>query len=247
MDDERIVPFSGVFNFRDLGGYPTDDGRTTRWGRLYRSDALHHITPDDLEHFRNLGVASIVDLRNPDEVARTGRGLLAREPIHFVNASVLPTTRIEERADGPTTGADYLVERYLHYLDVGGEAFARAIQEMATRDNYPMVFNCFFGKDRTGVLASIVLRCVGVRRQAIIDDYAITSTRVDRILERLRRDPAHRDAIEKSDPMIFGSEPGTMSKFLDELERRHGGARAWALSAGVSARQLDTIVDELLE
>jgi protein-tyrosine phosphatase len=130
---------------------------------------------------------------------------------------------------------------------VGSDAFARAFHEMAKRENYPMVFNCFFGKDRTGVLASLVLRCVGIDRQAIIDDYAITSTRVDLVLERLRRDPVHRDTIERSDPVLFGAEATTMSRFLDELERRYGGARAWALSAGVTARQLDVLVDELLE
>jgi protein-tyrosine phosphatase len=241
------VPFVGVLNFRDLGGYPTDDERTTRWGRLYRSDALHEITEDDLSLFRRLGIASIVDLRNRDEVVRTGRGLLAPEPIHFVTASVLSTAPNEERADAPAMGAEYLVERYLHYLDVGGEAFVQAIHEMARRDNYPLVFNCFFGKDRTGVLAAIVLGCVGVQRQTIIDDYVMTSSRVDLILERLRRDPVHRDAIERSDPMIFSAEPRTMSRFLDELERRHGGPRAWALSAGVSVRQLDVLADQLLE
>ena len=109
-----------------------------------------------------------------------------------------------------------------------------------------MVFNCFFGKDRTGVLASIVLRCLGVKREAIIDDYVMTSTRVDLILERLRRDPVHRDAIDQSDPVLFSAEAATMSKFLDELERCHGGARAWVLSSGVTSRQLDVLVDELL-
>jgi protein-tyrosine phosphatase len=240
------VPFVGVFNFRDLGGYPTDDGRTTRWDRLYRSDALHDITKDDLELFRSLRIASIVDLRNADEVTRTGLGLLARESIHFVNASVLSKTAIEGRAETPF-GADYLLERYLHYLDVGGDAFAQAIQEMARRDNYPMVFNCFFGKDRSGVLASLVLRCVGVERQAVIDDYVITSTVIDSILERLRRDPVHRDAIERSDPILFRAEATTMSKFLDELEERHGGAREWALSAGVTAHQLEVLTEELVE
>jgi protein-tyrosine phosphatase len=245
VTDERIVPFAGIFNFRDLGGYPTDDGRATRWGRLYRSDALHEMTADDLKLFRRLGIASIVDLRNPDEVARTGRGLLARETIHFVNPSVLPTA-IGERADASVMGDDYLFERYLHYLEVGREAYARAIQEMSKRENYPMVFNCFFGKDRTGVLASIVLRCLGVKREAIIDDYVMTSTRVDLILERLRRDPVHRDAIDQSDPVLFSAEAATMSKFLDELERCHGGARAWVLSSGVTSRQLDVLADELL-
>ena len=61
---DRLVPFTGVLNFRDLGGYETDDGRHTRWGRLFRSDAMHDLTEEDLEMFRGLGIASVVDLRS---------------------------------------------------------------------------------------------------------------------------------------------------------------------------------------
>jgi protein-tyrosine phosphatase len=71
---QRLVPFSGVLNFRDLGGYETNDGRHTRWGRLFRSDAMHDLTEDDLDVFRGLGIACVVDLRSVSEVERTGRG-----------------------------------------------------------------------------------------------------------------------------------------------------------------------------
>jgi len=244
---QRILPFTGVLNFRDLGGYQTADGRVTRWRHLYRSDVLHDLTANDLELFRSLGVAAIVDLRNPAEVERTGRGLLANEPINFVNASVLSMEDVEERPDTSVLGEDYLWQRYLSYLEIGPGAFVRAIEEMAVGDNYPLVFNCFFGKDRTGVLAALVLSCLGVDPRTIVEDYALTETRVELILEKLRSDPIHRDTIDKSDPLLFTSNARTMSKFLEELEHRHGGARSWALNEGVDSQLLDVLSDELLE
>lgn len=124
---DRHVPFRGVHNFRDLGGYATDDGRVTRWNRLYRSDAMHDVTREDLEVFRRLGVAAIVDLRSPGEVARTGRGLLEDEPHRFINAPVL--SNYETNEPRAVIDGGYLTRRYLQYLDVGAAAFVSVFED----------------------------------------------------------------------------------------------------------------------
>jgi hypothetical protein len=120
----RLVPFEGVLNFRDLGGYETSDGRRTRWGRLFRSDALHDLTDDDLAMFRGLGIAAVVDLRSFSEVERTGRGLLAQEPLKFLHAPVLSNRETDE-SRVMEFDENYLTRRYLQYLDVGAPAFVR--------------------------------------------------------------------------------------------------------------------------
>src|ERR1700691_5420234 len=93
---ERFMSFEGVLNFRDLGGYECEDGRHTRWGRLFRSDAMHDLTEDDLVVFRGLGIETVVDLRSVSEVERTGRGLLALEGSRFINVPVLSNYEINE-------------------------------------------------------------------------------------------------------------------------------------------------------
>jgi protein-tyrosine phosphatase len=242
----RIVPLAGVSNFRDLGGYQTSDGRVTRWEKLYRSDALHDLTEPDLLLFRNLGIVTIVDLRNVTEVERSGRGLLDSEGIRFISAPVLPENDMERR-EMAVLDDDYLTNRYLHYLEVGDSAFVRAIQEMAAGTNYPLVFNCFFGKDRTGVLAALVLSCLSVNRSEIVDDYALTATRVPLILQRLKADPVYRETIERTDPILLAAQAATISRFLVELDRRFGSARDWALGVGISSVQLAALEDQLLE
>jgi protein-tyrosine phosphatase len=244
---DRIVAFAQVHNFRDLGGYRTNDGRSTRWGKLFRSDAMHDLTDRDLEVLRRLGVVTIVDLRNADEVQRVGRGLLANEPARFINAPVLAGAMMEERRVEGELHDDYLATRYMQYLQGGGVAFVRAFQEMTVADNYPLIFNCFFGKDRTGVLAALVLGCLGVSYGQIVADYALTASRVPFIVEKLSQDPAHKETIERTDARLLAAEEGTMTSFLNRLERDYGGARSWALNSGISSNQLHVLSETLLE
>ena len=78
---QRLIPLSGAFNFRDLGGYPTGDGGSTRWQVLFRSDTIHELTEDDVELLASMGLSTIIDLRTPTELERTGRGPLGGLPI----------------------------------------------------------------------------------------------------------------------------------------------------------------------
>lgn len=242
----RLVPFEGVLNFRDLGGYETSDGRRTRWGRLFRSDALHDLTDDDLATFRGLGIAAVVDLRSFSEVERTGRGLLAQEPLKFLHTPVLSNRETDE-SRVMEFDENYLTRRYLQYLDVGAPAFVSVIEEMARPENYPLVFNCFLGKDRTGTLAALVLSCLGVERASIVGDYALTDARVAFIVEKLRRDPVHRDTIDQTDPILLSAREATMSNFLSAVDERFGGPVAWVQSAGVAPGTIERLQDLLLD
>jgi protein-tyrosine phosphatase len=242
----RLLPLVGAYNFRDLGGYPTLDARTTRWGRLYRSDTLHELTEEDLVLLRGIGLVSVIDLRTATEVERMGRGVLGSEPLRYVNLSVLPTEGAEQQA-APATRVEEVFERYLSYLEVGKTALVESFGLMAEPDNYPLVFHCQAGKDRTGVLAALVLACIGVVRDAIVDDYVLTATRIDLILGRLRRDPYFADRIADLPSSVFAVEASTMECFLDGLDKRFGGARRWALGAGVTEAQLKALEHLLLE
>jgi hypothetical protein len=242
---ERLLPLVGACNFRDLGGYPTVDGRQTRWGQLFRSDTLHELTETDLEVLRGVGLASIIDLRTATEVGRTGRGPLGGEPIAYLHASVLQEEGGESVA-APAPSDDDPAERYLWYLEVGRQAFTEALGMVADPSNHPLVFHCAAGKDRTGVLAALILDIVGVERSVIVDDYAITATRMGLILDRLRRDPVWGGHVAEIPPERVHADGTTMARFLDLLYQRHGGAREWALEVGVAAQSLDEMSSHLV-
>ena len=241
---DRFLALVGAYNFRDLGGYPTVDGRITSTGRLFRSDTLHHLTEGDLEMLRQLDLAAVIDLRTSAEAERTGRGLLAEEPIRFLHASVLQEEG-GESAGGP--GLDQLGERYVWYLDVGRQALVAALTVVADPQSYPLVFHCTAGKDRTGVLAALVLDIVGVRPEVIVEDYMLTATRIDLIRARLRSDPVYGAQIDQSSAPSPSMQSAPMEHFLTEIHQRYGGAREWALAAGVTRESLSSMSTLLLD
>lgn len=246
----RLVPLTGSFNFRDLGGYPTGDGRTTRWARLFRSDTLHELTPEDVAHLRSLGLATIVDLRTSRELDETGRGPLGPEPIAYHHLSVLEETSGEtvgEAVAAPAPIEDDLSERYLWYLEVGRRALTSALELLGDPENLPLVFHCAAGKDRTGVLAAMVLDILGVPAEVIVEDYVITQERMERILDRYRDAPGFAERMAQIPPSRFSVEADTMIRFLAGLYERFGGGRRWAEEAGVEPARLDALEELLLE
>jgi protein tyrosine/serine phosphatase len=111
---------------------------------------------------------------------------------------------------------------------------------------YPLVFHCTAGKDRTGVLAALVLDILQVERTVIVEDYVLTASRMDLILERMRSQADAEAQMAQIPQFLLEAESTTMETFLDELHRDHGGARRWALGAGVPADALDAMPALLL-
>ncbi len=249
----RLVPLEGSFNFRDLGGYRGLDGRHTRWGRLFRSDALHELTDEDVATLRAMGLRTVIDLRTERELHRSGRGPLEPELVAFHHLAVVQegvrgtVTADAESLAAPAPPGDDLAERYLWYLEVGRGSLVEALTVLGGADHYPLVFHCAAGKDRTGVLAALVLELVGVDREVIVADYVITAERIRFILDRWRAEPEFAERMARIPPSRFSVEAPTMAGFLDGLAERYGGARAWALAAGVPAGVLDHLVELVLE
>ena len=140
-----------------------------------------------------------------------------------------------EALAAPAPPGDDLAERYLWYLEVGRDSLVGALTLLGGEEHYPLVFHCAAGKDRTGVLAALVLELAGVDREVIVADYVLTGERIGPILDRWRSDPGFAERMALVPASRFGVEATTMEAFLDGLQRRHGGAREWALAAGVPA------------
>ena len=240
----RLIPLEGAHNFRDLGGYAGRDGRAIRWGRLFRSDTLHELTSADIAHLRAIGLRTVLDLRTERELALTGRGLLEPEDVTFrhlavVRDGVVRDAAVRDGADrttedpavgevvgeavaAPAPAGDDLSERYLWYLEVGRGALVEALTLLGDGTRYPLVFHCAAGKDRTGVLAALVLEILGVDREVIVADYVITADRMELILDRYRADPAFAERIAKVPASRMGVEAASMEGFLDRLTDRFG-------------------------
>jgi protein-tyrosine phosphatase len=225
--------FEGAYNFRDLGGLPTDDGRWTRRGVVFRSDTLDELTEADaVLACETLGIALVIDLRTPEELGAEGRGPLVRCGVSYVNLPVYVPAFDEDGAE-PWPGGDLLVSRYFGYLELSADNVVAALEVLSSAAPSPTVFHCTSGKDRTGVVAALLLRLLGVKKEAVVEDYAGSAAFVPRLLERLARSPNYQTAPALP-PEIYQAEDTTMRIFLAELDRRFGGAAAWARARGLT-------------
>jgi protein-tyrosine phosphatase len=245
-EPSRRLVFDGCFNFRDLGGYPTADGRRTRWRRLFRADGLSRLTEADLTLLASLGIVTVIDLRTILEADTQGR---FPEDIDGVTYHHLPLTDTlpgeEETPDWDS--AAFVSERYLGMLSEGTETISAALRLLADPDRQPAVFHCSVGKDRTGVLSALVLGFLGVPDDVIVADYALSYESMVLILAHLlERYPDAAEIVERYRPVILSAEPASMAGFVAGVRRTYGSFEALADVLGVTA-EVDALRTELLD
>ena len=239
------MALEGLHNFRDLGGYPTTDGRRVRTGRVFRSDALHRMTEADVATVRGLGIVSVIDLRAPDEVAHVGTGRIDELGARYRN---LPTRPAVLSADAPPGDVTSAPERYFGYLSEGPAAFAGVVEMLADPGNAPAVLFCNAGKDRTGVTAAMVLGLLGVPDSVVADDYARTQDALDAIHAASRRDyPVDVKAWRNLSPDMRFARAETMLELLGLVGIRLGGWGSYLASLGVGPDTVAAMRESLLE
>jgi protein-tyrosine phosphatase len=247
---DRVVAFESAFNVRDLGGYPTVDGRTVRWRTLYRADALHRITDDEVALLGQRGVRTALDLRSDAEVER-GQLPAERLGLTLHHLPVLGGGWAIGDLDLDGEPGEVLSALYVGMLDVGAPALRQALEILATDDALPALFHCSAGKDRTGVLAAIVLTLLGVQREVIVADYALTGRSMERMLAAVReRRSASPDWTEtlQEQPSVFVTAPAeAMQGFLDRVDALHGGVEGYVRSIGVEPEVAERLRHALLE
>jgi protein-tyrosine phosphatase len=240
----RVIDLEGCLNFRDLGGYPTDDGRTVRWQRLYRSDALHHLSAADVARVRDeLGIGTVIDLRSTAELRGEGRGPLAAEPIGFHH---LPLFDGEQSRPESWPALATLADRYFLLAELAKAPIARLIALLSGADG-PAVYHCAAGKDRTGVVSAVLLGLLGVPDEVIVADYAATQENLDAIIERLMAAKGYQSMLAALPPDTLHAEAETMIAFLTRIRQRYGSMRGYTRGAGVPDGHVDRLAGRLLE
>lgn len=242
---ERSIDFRLVFNVRDLGGLRTTDGRVVQRGRVYRADGVQRLRDDDLEIARNLGLRTVIDLRTAGEIGRGGRFPVEDCPVEWHSMPMM--RRIWSDDDlVPTTGAaDFLRDRYLDMLTHGSESLTSIVSIVA--DGHPALFHCAAGKDRTGVVAAVLLGLVGVDRHEIIADYHATAGAMAAFVDWLTLEhPEAIDAMTSQPPEYLEAPPEAMAGFLDEVDERHGSMFGLAEHLRISDDTISRLRDTLL-
>lgn len=209
----RRIPFKHVNNFRDIGGYATRDDMVVKWRRLYRSDSLANLKTEEWTMFERLNIRTVIDLRSKSEIKKNPDNL--PKNIRYYHCP------LQGEVENELKSAQKAFERsmsagYISILQYNAKQLTAAV--MTVCDNLKrgnVVFHCTAGKDRTGVLAAVILTLLGVRKNDIIADYEISHTlnqKFNKIILKQMPD------MEKKAYMLE-SNPEDMKAFLDELKK----------------------------
>ena len=206
---DRNLDWEGCVNARDLGGLPTAEGRRTRWGAIVRSDSLDHLTTAGWSALQTHGIRTIVDLRNDEELGYEAQarpdGLTT---VHVPLDDIADTEFWKYLWDEELDGTPLLHGPFLYRKP---ERCAAAVAAVARAGPGGVVFHCGIGRDRTGIVALLLLALVGVTPDEIASDYELSN-------DRLR---PHRAKLGKEDQSAWTEE---------RLRRANTSARALILA-----------------
>lgn len=251
MNDGEVlaswVELEGCFNFRDLGGYQTSEGRRFRTGLVFRSDGLQFLTPADLAKLRDeIGLASIIDLRSTLEVNEAGCGAIAEQTTRY-SLPLFPEAggdraQALENFEMPSDMGE------LYYLMLMGaqKPIVEVVRLLADFDA-PAVFHCAAGKDRTGVISALLLSLLGVPDDTIILDYAFSRQNIDRINARLDSSGTYQKLMHDLPEGAYDADPACMEKFLAKLRETYDSAEGWAEASGIDEATRERLAHRLLE
>jgi len=229
----------GLVNLRDLGGLPTESGRTTLRGRLLRSESPHTLSDAGLRALLDLGIGAVVDLRTTSE--REHRpSPLTDAGVHTLHAPIF--TDDEDYPDHLTTAA----EVYCWWLRERRAGVAAAMTAIADAPSAPVLVHCHAGKDRTGVIIALALRLAGVSVDAIADDYAISGVQLAEMLARDRIAARERGMDEVRAERIFTVRRDAMVHTMDCVDSEHGGAASLLRATGLGDVRVERLSNLLL-
>ena len=257
------LDLEGAVNVRDVGGLPTVDGRTTRDHVIVRADNLQDLTATDVETLLSHGVGTVVDLRTTGEVHLEGPGpLVGRVPHHHLSlipmepgepdaaevdravSQAVPSwqDRSARRAERGTDMTGY----YVGYVEDAPGKIADALRLIADPASGATVVHCAVGKDRTGTLVALALSLAGVRREAVVADYAASAERIDRLLARLKASPTYGRDVASATAADIMPMADSMERFLDEVDRRYGGPHGLAAAIGLDEETVQRLAARLV-
>ena len=230
------VRLEGALNFRDLGGYLTRSGEIVRSGRLFRSDSLDELTPRDISFLGNaLELQTVVDLRVDRE---RSPDLTECAPVR----RTLPVLELDSAEPVFSPGVA-LCDVYAHILRTRSDVF-RTLLELLAEAEHPLVFHCTAGKDRTGLVAAVVLGTLGVGDSDIVRDYALTQAVLPQLMERVAERLARAGLALP--PQAHTAEPETMKALVRSINRDHGSVLGYTLDAGVDVSVVEALRARLL-
>ncbi len=217
------LPLETTFNTRDLGGLPTSDGKVVQWQKIYRSDDISFLSRNDIARFQQLGIQTVIDLRSDDELAKTGYQLNGQTGIavhHLPLVTDLPIADITQELVSDLSLGDF----YVQLLETSKPAIKQIFEVIASAEEQAVLFHCSAGKDRTGVIAALLLSLLHVDQGGIIANYEITYAFLKQNSRLMDSSPYRHLMYSKGE---------YMAHMLNHLTRHYKNAETYLADCGI--------------
>ena len=247
---KRHVLLEGAVNFRDLGGYLTEDGREVKWNLFYRSDNLHGLTDSDLEKVSELGIHLVCDFRGPNERKEEPDRLPENNPPDVAELEIWDESFSAEGFKEMLTSGeseninlgDILVEGNRLFAGKFSGQYATMFELITQPENLPVLVHCTAGKDRAGFASALILRVLGVPLETIYDDYLLTNyysaEKIERAVLMIRAMSLFRTDEEQLRGVI-GVERRFLEAAFTEIHKQYGSFESYRREAlGIDDTQL---------
>ncbi len=256
----KRIPLETMVNVRDLGGYAAMDGTVVRYGKFLRGDCPAGISESDIRFLKEYGITLSIDLRGCDETEKIPSGLKGIEGHTYKHCPILVGQPILHSGRGENSGQANRPHEQLKaednfdlgdsYIDIAENAksWVKQVIELCAYWDGGVIYHCFLGKDRAGIISALLLGACGVCDTDIIMDYCASMICLRRkyesmnpeFLPKIRGRPDYKWGF-------FGSVPESMDALLCHLTERYGGVAGYLIDCGVSAKAVDALRYKLLE
>ena len=242
------MPLAGTYNIRDLGGYPVAGGGMTRWRQVLRSDSLHGVDDAGIDYLINAGLRTVIDLRHPEELCKKPNPFSINASVFYVNIPVFaelhPSHSIcNTSRDGQE---NVLFKLYCLAFSKRQTAIFSVLKAIANADEGMVLFHCAIGKDRTGIIAALLLLSAGVGRDTVLEDYALTATLIKPLSDQLVKDSIAQGKDGDALLRLLTADPETMRAALDHLDESYGDVISYIELLGMESSLIDKLRSRLL-
>ncbi|MGD8786782.1 MAG: tyrosine-protein phosphatase [Phycisphaerales bacterium] len=235
---ERFLPLERAENFRDIGGYRTADGRSVKWGLIYRTDKLSLLTDADLDYLADLQLKMVVDFRGQDEID-SEPDRLPSSVIKAINPQISGTENAQELYGALLTGDveatdAAMAQLYQILVDNYAVQYGTWLNELADPNQLPAAHHCTAGKDRAGIATALLLSVLGVPEETVVADYTLSNYAFDSLLAESLADPQFiaMDVPITTLSIILAADPVWMEKTLAYIKDTYGSVENYLKTQG---------------
>ncbi len=233
-----------MYNVRDLGGFATLNGQVTAFGRFLRADAPGRVSKSDMQQLLDFPVRTVIDLRSASEIGDQPNAFSSQPEVAYFNIPLLGHNLEDSMAAVPLfeDGREVvgLADLYIYLLEQSREPLGRVFSRLAATGQGASLFNCSHGKDRTGLVAALLLLLAGVGDSDIIVNYQISSTYLkpwfDTFIHTIPADILH----------FFNTHPRNMELTLSYFHQHFKSPEEYLQGCGVSLAEINELKRRLL-